>query len=429
MGLFDFLKKNNSPVADVVNAQQNDIINLMKDRDQVNRLKRAVIELVEQTKFLTRQDIGKWRQAWQRAISVEYPSRVELNAVYRDIAIDNHLMAVIGQIVKEVLQKEFVIVDRKSDEEIEGLKDVLEDAQWFIDYCTSVIYSEFEGYRLVQFGDVVDVNGIKKFTEVEVVDSDHVIPEYHVFVKNRGDHPQNGFDFTEPPYNTVCLGIGNKLNLGLYNAVAPHALAKKNVLAFWDKFAEIFGMPLRIGKTSSANPKDRNDISEMLQKMGSAAWGMFPDGTEIEIKETTRGDAYEVYDKRVDRANSEMSKAIVHQTMTTDNGSSKSQSETHLVIQEFVIEYFARLLRININDKLIPFMMLNGFAGWENAKFKFDSTVEYSVDEQVKIEEMLLRNFDIEASYFEEKYNVPVQVKKQSKQDPAFPQNGTGFFG
>lgn len=398
------------------------LVNMMKDREQTKRMRQAIIELVEQTKFLTKQDVGRWRQAWQRAIDVHSPSRVDLNAIYRDIAIDNHLMAVIGQIVKEVLQKEYLIIDRGSEEELEEQKKTLDDAQWFIDYCTSIIYAEFEGHRLVQFGDVVKVGDVMKFTEVEVVDSDHVIPEYHVFVPNRGDHPSNGIDYTQPPYNSICLGIGNKKNLGLYNSVAPHALAKKNVLAFWDKFAEIFGMPLRIGKTSSTNPKDRNDISEMLQKMGSAAWGMFPDGTEIEIKETTRGDAYEVYDKRVDRANSEMSKAIVHQTMTTDNGSSKSQSETHLVIQEKVIEYFATLVRININDKLIPFMILNGFKGWENAKFKYDYTVEYTVDEQVKIEEMILKNFEITeetVTHFAEKYNIPgLLVKKQTAPVP-----------
>lgn len=399
---------------------------MLADRQRKEHLQKVVIDLVEQTKFLTRHDIGKWRAAWQRAISVEYPSRVELNAVYRDIEIDNHLLAVIGQIKTEVLQKEFLIVDRDTNDQIEGLKKFLDDAQWFIDFCGFVIDSQFHGYRLLQFGDTIEVNGITRFTEVELVDPDHVIPDHQVFVKNSGDHYTNGINFTQPPYTSVCIGIGNKKNLGLYNAVAPQALAKKNVLAFWDKFAEIFGMPLRIGKTNSSNPKDRNEISEMLQKMGSAAWGMFPDGTEIEIKETTRGDAYEVYDKRIDRANSEMSKAIVHQTMTTDNGSSKSQSETHLTIQEKVIEYFAKILRIYINDKLIPFMIWNGFKGWEKAKIKFDDSVEYSVTDQLAIEKMLLEHYEIEPAHFIEKYNVPLGQKKKPQPNTLLPTNG--FF-
>ena len=72
--------------------------------------------------------------------------------------------------------------------------------------------------------------------------------------------------------------------------------------------------------------------------MGSAFWGLFPDGTEIDIKESSRGDAYNVYDKRVDRCNSEISKGILNQTMTIDAGSSLSQSETHLDVFENVIE-------------------------------------------------------------------------------------------
>lgn len=409
MGLFSFLKKDSTPA---MPQSKGDLVNMLKSREGRERVKKIIVELVEQTKQLTRKDIEAWRTAWQRAISVEYPSRILLNSVYRDIKIDNHLLGIVGQILKEILQKEFIIVDRNTDEEIEGLKGVLDDAQWFIDFCKHAIETELEGFKLLQFGEVIEVNGIQKFDEIEQVDADHVVPDHLVFLINQGDHYTNGIDFTVPPYNAYCVGIGNKKNLGLYNAIAPHAISKKNVLAFWDKFAEIFGMPMRIGKTSSNNKKDRDEVAEMLQNMGSAAWGMFPDGTEIDIKETTRGDAYEVYDKRVERANSEMSKAIVHQTMTTDNGSSKSQSETHLNIQEKVIAYYAKVLRIIINDKLIPFMVARGFKGWENAKFKFDETVEYSVKEQLDIEKLMLEHFDIPESFFLEKYNIPVEKKK-----------------
>lgn len=385
-------------------------------------VKKAFFDLVEQTKFLTRQDIMKWRNAWQRALSVEYPNRTELHAVYRDVEIDNHLLGVIGQIKNEVLQKAIKIVDRTTKEEIPDLAEQLNDAGWFIDFCEHVIDSVFWGYSLIEFGDVITVNGVKKFSEVDVLDRDYVIPEHHVFIKNLGDHYKNGIDFTQPPYNAWCVGIGKKKDLGLFNKVARHAISKKNMEAFWDKFGEIFGMPIRIGKTNSPNPKDRNDITEMLQKMGSAAWGLFPDGTEIEIKETTRGDAFEVYDKRIERCNSEMSKAVVNQTMTTDNGSSKSQSETHLTIQEKVIQYFAILVRIAINDKLLPIMTMHGFEGWDNARFDFDDTVEYTIDEQLKIEELLLKYYDIKPEHFEKKYNIQVAAKK------AKPEPDGGFF-
>ena len=44
--------------------------------------------------------------------------------------------------------------------------------------------------------------------------------------------------------------------------------------------------------------------------------------TEIEFVESGKGDAFNVYDKRIDRANSELSKLIIGQTMTIEDGSS-----------------------------------------------------------------------------------------------------------
>ncbi len=398
-----------------LSPEQYRLYNHLVGRMNNKSVEKAVIELVEQTKYLTKQDVGKWRQAWQRAISVEWPSRFDLHAVYRDVEIDNHLTGVIGQIKKEVLQKEVVIVDRMDNsKEIPELRPYIDDAQWFIDFCEYVIDAEFWGFSLIEFGNAIDVNGIKKFDGVDIIDRDHVVPEHDVFLKHFSDNYKNGINYTEPPYSNWVLPVGKKKNLGLYNKLAPHALAKKNMLAFWDKFGEIFGMPIRIGKTSTSNAKDRNDVSDMLKNMGAAAWGLFPDGTDIEIKETTRGDSWQVYDKRIERANSEMSKCVVHQTMTTDNGSSKSQSETHLTIQEFVVEYFARLVRIAINDKLIPFMIMHGFKGWENAKVKFDDTEEYTVDEQVKILDLLMNHYDVDIKYIEENFNVPITAKKQA---------------
>jgi hypothetical protein len=409
----------------------------LADREKKETIRRVLIELVEQTKALTKQDIGKWRQAWQRAISVEWPSRLDLMAIYRDVEMDNHATGVFGQIFNEVLQKAYKIVDRDTEDEIEGLAKHLDDAQWFLDWCELSLDSWKYGYSPIQFGDfTTDATGKPKFTEVELLDREHFIPEHHVFVKHMTDHWKNGIDYTKPPYSHWVMVIGNKKDLGLYNKIARHTISKKNMEGFWDKFGQIFGMPLRIGKTSSSNPKDRNEVAEMLQKMGSAAWGVFPDGTDIEIKETTRGDAFEVYDKRIDRCNSEISKAVVHQTMTSDNGSSKSQSETHLTVQQQVVNYMAVKLRIWINDLLIPHMVAHGFKGWENAKFQYDDTLELTPEQQRQVEDMLLDDYEIDQEYFIEKYGVKIIGKKVAPQgiagnpgnpgDPADPANPKG---
>lgn len=149
----------------------------------------------------------------------------------------------------------------------------------------------------------------------------------------------------------------------------------------------------------------------MLQSMAADGWGVFPDGSEIEIKETSRGDAYNVYDKRIDRANSEISKAILGQTMTIDNGSSQSQSETHLEVFYNLCKADATAIRHTINNRLLPLMRTHGFAV-DGCVFDWDDAASYTPAERREMERLLLQEFDIDPDYFVERYKIPIIGKK-----------------
>jgi hypothetical protein len=98
-----------------------------------------------------------------------------------------------------------------------------------------------------------------------------------------------------------------------------------------------------------------------MATMGTEFWALFPEGTDIEVVESTKGDAFNVYDKRVNRANSELSKLIIDQTMTIEDGSSLSQSQTHLEVFQNLVESDADMLADLVNNQLIPRMVKLGF--------------------------------------------------------------------
>ena len=153
--------------------------------------------------------------------------------------------------------------------------------------------------------------------------------------------------------------------------------------------------------------------------MGAAFWALFPEGTDIEIKESSRGDAYNVYDKRVDRCNSELSKGTLMQTMTIDSGSSLSQSETHLEIFEDVIAADARFIAYVVNDKLIPLMIKHGFP-LKGLSFEWDNTATFIPAEQREMERMLLQYYDIDPQYFIDKYNIQITGVRADNNPDAF---------
>lgn len=374
------------------------------------RLRAMTVELKLRAEALTQKDMKSWRQAWQRAINVENPQRASLYDIYRDADADLHLSGCVGQRKGFVLKKSFKLVDCKGKQDEEAT--ALLETAWFKDLLDHILDSRFWGHSLIQLGDPVDMDGTMKYDGVELVNRKHVIPEYGVIVREQGDEWQQGIPYREGPLSDWVIEAGKPNDLGLYLKAAIQTIPKKNMLAYWDQFGEIFGMPIRIAKSTSRDSAERSRIEDMLSSMGAAAWGLFPEGTDIEIKETTRGDAYNVYDKRIDRANSELSKGILNQTMTIDNGSSHSQSEVHLEVFENVIEKDADLIRDIVNGQLLPRMVKHGFPV-KGLRFDWDNSVDYTPEQQLGYEKMLLEHFECDPKPFEEKYGIKILGRKE----------------
>lgn len=379
--------------------------------------RRLTASLVQQTDALTKKDIAMWRQAWQTAINVDNPQRRMLYDIYTDCLVDLHLQGCLGQRKGMVLKTAFRLVgkDGKTDERATALL----EREWFHDYLDIALDSRFWGHSLVQFGDIVSTADGLSFSGVELVPRKHVCQEHGVLLRYQGDDWHNGMEYREGELAKWCLEIGKPHDLGLLLYCAPQCISKKNMLGFWDMFGEIFGAPMRIAKATTTDDKERRKIEDALENMGSAFWGLFPDGTEIDIKESSRGDAFNVYDKRVDRCNSELSKGILNQTMTIDNGSSLSQSETHYEIFENVIKADRKMLAYNVNDHLLPFLAMHGFP-ISGLRFEWDDATTFTPEEQREMERVLLQYYDIDPQYFIDKYNVTITGKKQTAGPDSF---------
>lgn len=378
----------------------------------VEKRKSLLVMLNLRDKALTKQDVGRWRRAHQMALNVENPRRQHLLEIYRDAVIDMHLSGCVAQRFGKTMLKKFVIKDAEGNED-EAASRYFE-SQWFYDFLLHALDSKIWGHSLIQLGDVVaDAAGARRFSEVQIVPREHVVPEYGVVIRDVSDDWKKGIPYREGAIADWCVEVGDPHDLGLLLKCAPHAIAKKNMAAYWDTFGEIFGMPMRVATTTSQNPADRRRIEDMLEGMGAAPWGLFPEGTTIDIKESSRGDAYNVYDKRIDRCNSEISKGIIGQTMTLESGSSLSQSETHLEMFENLCASDAVFAKYLINDKLIPLMIKHGF-DLDGRFFDWDDAATYSPAEQRELERMLLQYFDIDPQYFIDKYKIPIVGQKES---------------
>lgn len=395
----------------ILKSEKHGTFDLSKASDR-KRLKKVVVDLQRYTDMLTEHDISHWRYACQLAVNVENPQRLQLYDIYNDVDLDAHLTGAIGQVNGFVKCRSFKLTNPKGD----TVKDaeVYFNTEWFKDLLDYILESIYWGHSLVELGDVItDENGNINFDGVKLIPRKHVIPEYGRIVKNLGESWQYGIDYRSAPYVDWLIEAGKKDDLGLYRKAALHTIPKKYAGAFWDTFAEMFGIPVRIAKTTARDENERKKVASMMENMGAKAWGVFDDSTDIELVESSKGDAFNVYDKRIDRCNSELSKLVLKQTMTIEDGSSLSQSQTHMKVFKNLIEAYCDMVRDVVNNQLLPKMVRHGFPV-KDLTFNWDDPVDYTPEQQVAIEQMVLNNYEVDGSYFQDKYGIPAGERRNN---------------
>lgn len=132
----------------------------------------------------------------------------------------------------------------------------------------------------------------------------------------------SGADNDDDPYG---LGLAHQLYWPVY--------FKKMGLSFWLRALEKFGAPTAVGSYPAGTSVDDQKkllAAAMAIRIDGAV--IKPDGTTLELLEAIRG--------TVDQAtfykfcNGDISKVVLGQTMTTDDGASLSQSQVHMGVRD-----------------------------------------------------------------------------------------------
>lgn len=161
------------------------------------------------------------------------------------------------------------------------------------------------------------------------------------------------------PYRWIVHEPRIKMGLPIRGSLARLAsiayMCKSFALGDWMTFAEVFGMPIRIGKYhSSATPDEKATLRRAVQNIGTDASAIMPDSMKVELLERSKasgGDSlYETLCKFLD---GQISKGILGQTMTAENGSSNSQAQVHNDVRLDICRADARQLEATLNAQVI----------------------------------------------------------------------------
>jgi hypothetical protein len=377
-------------------AWYNDIFNFNKPQPQKANIGKTID--FEQQLQRVRQDATKFNIALQAAESPMYPNRFLLMQTYQQIVLDGQVQSAILQRKSKILSKKFMVYG--PDGECDESKTELFNQKWFYDFQSLSLDSIFWGFSCVQFGAIIN----DKYSSVELIPRIYVVPEFSLVRTNTATVTE-GKHFNEAPYNNWCIGVGEKKDLGLMMYLAPYVIWKKNAMAAWAEFAEVFGSPIRVGKTDVRDEMTRKNMENMLRNMGVASWAVLDLNDNIELMQASRTDAYAVFDKMVERCNSEISKIILGQTGTTDEKSYSGSANVHESVAAMIAKQDTLKMQFIIEDQLVPMMIRNGF-DLTGCTFKYDDSESLPLIEQAKIDASFMPYVKFENEYLEQKYGI-----------------------
>lgn len=381
---------------------------MARGRNKTNS-SQAIAQIASIFKDRSRKDIAQWRRAIQMAEHPKKPNRQPLQDLYTDLRTDGHLISQMGLRTDSVLNTAFHILDQRTSEIDPDLTKWI-NSKWVYDILKQCMDTLYYGHSLLEINDLID-NRLK----FQLVPRRNVIPPLHViwldFTK-----PNLVIDYADGVYEPWMIEVGERDDLGLLNNIVPQLIWKRNMMQSWAEFGERFGIPMVTATTIRTTPEAIAEIEQMLQSLGEAAYGVFPEGTKIDFKEASRTDAYMVFSKMIEMCNAEISKLLVGGTMISDNGSSKSQSETHAEnLNEKISVSDRREITFFFNDVLFPKLRALGLFIDPKFEFTFDTTQEISIEAHWKITSDLMNNPNIEVDYqwVTKRFNVPFTALKK----------------
>ncbi|MGU9837672.1 DUF935 domain-containing protein [Pseudomonas sp. LF195] len=217
------------------------------------------------------------------------------------------------------------------------------------------------------------------------------------------------------PYKFIVhlprIRSGLPIRGGLARLAAVGYMCKAWTWKDWMGFADIFGMPMRVGRYGPGASKD--DIGTLMSavaNLGSDAAAVIPDSMRIDFTQAANvagaGDFFkglaEWWDKQV-------SKAVVGQTMSTDDGSSQAQATIHNEVRLDLLQADAKAESNTLNRYFVrPWCDLNFAPGRNYPKLILDVPQPEDIKILISaLEKLVPLGLKVEQSVIRDKLNLP----------------------
>lgn len=362
---------------------------------------------------LTHQDITHYKNAVNAARSVTNPRRKLWIDLCDNLKLDAHLASVMNKRTMGITNKKLVFYQKNSQDVDELVQEDIIETPWFRELLKYAMESVPFGHSLIE---LIPEGG--KIGKVELIDRRNVQPETgRLLFDWSGDR---GIDYrTDPVYANYLLEVGGRKDYGLLMSAAPYLIFKRGSIADWSQFAELFGMPFRVGKYDPYDDQTRIKLNEALQKMGGKGSAVIPRGTDLEFHDNNGSGKSEVFKDLVNICDEQISKLFLGQTMTTDDGASRSQGQVHQRVEEGINKSDMSEMEFLLNWRLKPKLQALGY-NVQNGSFKFQENEIIPLEKRIHIDMQAATMVPVADEHWYKTYGVtppsPEELARKKKE-------------
>lgn len=386
-------RKSNKKGSANLAAKQTTNVNARRDYGYVSKV-------VPKSISQTRMDIADWRRAMAQSQNADNPKHMLLYDLYQNVMLDAFLSSQIETRVEKLQAADFHLIDSKGKTN-DVATAMLKGSVMYNNIVQHIVETKFFRHSLLEFG----YENSSKLS-VALVPRKHVIPERGLFLPDASR--DIGIAYREArEYGSWLVEIGSceTTNLGQLNKAVPHVLMKKFAQSCWSELCEIYGIPPRVLKTNTSDPRMLDRADEMMRTVGSAAYFIIDEIEEFAFANgvNTNGD---VYKNLMAVCNQELSLLVLGAVVGQDtvNGN-RSKEESSMKLVEAKINADKRQVEFVFNETILPALARIGVIP-EGLLLKIQKDVD--IEQLWKMTHEATAYYDIDTQWIKETFGIPI---------------------
>lgn len=276
---------------------------------------RRRLDIVLQSPEIFHFDIAKYMQSLESASAIDMYSRARLYDIYSSVLLDLHLSGIIEKRLRGVTR---IPIAFRRDGELDDTVNNELKGPWFRQFLKDILWSKFWGFSLFQF--YRDDSGRIAY---DLVDRKHYDPVRREILRYETDNvgiPVEEFS------NVLCIAESPR-SLGLLAKLSPMVLYKRGNMGDWAEFCQVFGMPIREYVYDAGDENARKQLLNDARCQGGNAVYIHPKDSDLRLIESgNKTGSADLYERFASMCNTEMSVAVLGNTLTTDAKSTGTQA-------------------------------------------------------------------------------------------------------